>query len=236
MEDMKARYYKVAAAIITVHNPKENMNKAEYDMLDLYEKFDPRKETERKLFAEKAFHRTKEEAREEESLLIELKRILARSEKLSDERRELYTRLEAPSVLSVLNTNISQGLQQLLQQLMTIDKSKKRRSLIGGEGISPAPGGPGLLHKLALTAETVASGSPYLGLVAPVGKEPNGLSERRQLTEDREKMCLVCNSTDRLNSGPQFRNDRLTKPMTKILQLSRRRLQIHLTNWDSLRD
>lgn len=216
MEDMKARYYKVAAAIITVHNPKENMNKAEYDMLDLYEKFDPRKETERKLFAEKAFHRTKEEAREEESLLIELKRILARSEKLSDERRELYTRLEAPSSSSSLGIQTSsQGLQQLLQQLMTIDKSKKRRSLMGGEGISPAPGGPGLLQQASFDRRDSSIRESISG---PSGSSRKGagqgLSERRQLTEDEEKMYGVSHPTDRLNSGPQFRNDRLTKPIT----------------------
>ena len=132
MEDLKARYYFIADQMLILHTPPKDMRKAEMDLHEIFEKFDPNQETIRKKFAENALNRTKEEAREEESLLLELKRILARSEKLSEERRELYARLEAPP--SGGNIGIytsSQGLQQLLQQLMTVNNSKKRRSLMG---------------------------------------------------------------------------------------------------------
>ena len=96
MEDMKARYYFIADQMLQAHTPLKEMRQAEMDLHDIFRKFDPVQETVRKKFAENAFNRTKDEAKEEESLLLELKRILARSEKLSEERRELYARLEAP--------------------------------------------------------------------------------------------------------------------------------------------
>ncbi len=84
MEDMKARYYSVAAAMMKINTPVELMNHAEFNLVELMNNFDPARETTRKKFAEAAFRRTKEEAAEEQSLLMELKRILARSEKLSE--------------------------------------------------------------------------------------------------------------------------------------------------------
>lgn len=231
LEDLKARYYSVAATMMKVNKPPELMNAAEFNLLELMQQFNPLQEAARKKFAEAAFHRTKEEAREEESLLLELKRILARSEKLSEERRELYARLEAP--ISAQHTNVytsSQGLQQLLQQLMTADKTKKRRSLMGADGISPAgPSGyqqPGGYDRRDSTNRESISG--------PSGsnnkKGPSqGISERRQLTADEERVYGVRHFDRISSSGPAFRHERISKPITSKSSIQQQKIANVLT-------
>jgi DNA methyltransferase 1-associated protein 1 len=215
MEDLKARFYFIADQMLILHTPPKDMRKAEMDLHEIFEKFDPNQETIRKKFAENALNRTKEEAREEESLLLELKRILARSEKLSEERRELYARLEAPP--SGGNIGIytsSQGLQQLLQQLMTLNNSKKRRSLMGAENMSPASGPSGLQQQGSFDRRDSAIRESISGPSNPSRKGTlQGPPERRELTKEEEKMYGVSQPTEKL-SGPSFRADRLNKPIT----------------------
>jgi DNA methyltransferase 1-associated protein 1 len=231
MEDMKARYYFIAATMMKVNKPPELMNAAEFSLLELMQQFNPTQEAARKKFAEAAFHRTKEEAREEESLLLELKRILARSEKLSEERRELYARLEAPP--SLAHTNIytsSQGLQQLLQQLMTADKTKKRRSLMGADGISPA--GPSGFQQQgnydrrdSTNRESISGPSGNNNKKGP----SQGISERRQLTADEEKMYGVKHLDRITSSGPAFRHEKISKPITSKSSIQQQKIANVLT-------
>ncbi|RDL37915.1 Uncharacterized protein BP5553_05348 [Venustampulla echinocandica] len=214
MEDLKARYYFVAATMMMLRKPPIQMNTAEFNLHEVMLNFNPGQETLRKKFAEAAFRRTKEEAREEESLLLELKRILARSEKLNDERRELYARLETPP--STGNIGIytsSQGLQQLLQQLMTVDKTKKRKSLMVGDGVSPAAGPSGQAQNAnADRRESSVRESTTGPSGAPGKKGAQGPSERRQLTEEEERIYGVSRH-ERLTSGPAFRLERISKPL-----------------------
>lgn len=231
MEDMKARYYSIAAAMMKVNKPPELMNAAEFNLLELMQHFSPAQEATRKKFAEAAFHRTKEEAREEESLLLELKRILARSEKLSEERRELYARLEAP--ISHGNIGVytsSQGLQQLLQQLMTADKTKKRRSLMGSDGISPA--GPSGLHQQgsfdrrdSTNRESISGPSGSNNKKGP----SQGISERRQLTAEEERMYGVKHLDRITSSGPAFRHEKISKPITSKSSIQQQKIANVLT-------
>jgi DNA methyltransferase 1-associated protein 1 len=231
MEDMKARYYFIAAVMMKVNKPPELMNAAEFNLLELMQHFSPAQEVTRKKFAEAAFYRTKEEAREEESLLLELKRILARSEKLSEERRELYARLEAP--LSHGNIGVytsSQGLQQLLQQLMTADKTKKRRSLMGSDGISPA--GPSGLHQPgsfdrrdSTNRESISGPSGSNNKKGPT----QGISERRQLTAEEEKMYGVKHLDRITSSGPAFRHEKISKPITSKSSIQQQKIANVLT-------
>jgi DNA methyltransferase 1-associated protein 1 len=215
MEDMKARFYFISDQILQLNTPLKEMRQAEMDMHEIFRKFDPVQETVRKKFAENAFNRTKDEAKEEESLLLELKRILARSERLSEERRELYARLEAPPS----NGNIgiytsSQGLQQLLQQLMTLNNSKKRRSLMGSEGISPASGPSGLQQQGSFDRRESSMRESISGPSGPSRKGTlQGPPERRELTKEEERMYGVSQPTEKL-SGPSFRAERLNKPIT----------------------
>jgi DNA methyltransferase 1-associated protein 1 len=216
LEDLKARYYFVAAKIMKALKPPELMTAPEFNLLELMQNFSPAQEIARKKFAEASFHRTKEEAKEEESLLLELKRILARSEKLGEERRELYARLEAPP--STGNIGIytsSHGLQQLLQQLMTVDKSKKRRSLMGSDGISPATGPSGQNQQSSFDRRESTNRESISGPSGTNNKKgpSQAPGERRQLTKDEEEMYGV-RHPERMTSGPSFRHEKINKPIT----------------------
>jgi DNA methyltransferase 1-associated protein 1 len=231
MEEMKARYYSIAATMMKLNKPPELMNAAEFSLLELMHQFNPNQEAARKKFAEAAFHRTKEEAREEESLLLELKRILARSEKLTQERRELYSRLEAPHSQGNIGVyTSSQGLQQLLQQLMTADKTKKRRSLMGADGMSPA--GPSTLHQQgsfdrrdSTNRESISGPSGNNNKKGP----SQGISERRQLTADEEKVYGVKHLDRITSSGPAFRHEKISKPITSKSSIQQQKIGNVLT-------
>ncbi|KAL7945654.1 hypothetical protein V8C42DRAFT_62646 [Trichoderma barbatum] len=138
MEDLKARYYEVASRMMAVQKPVQYMTQPEFALHELMAHFNPQQEKLRKDFALNSFGRSREEAREEESLLLEIKRILARSDRFNEERRELYNRLDYPHAEQDINTfKSSAGLQTLLQNLMTADKSKKRKSIMGAEVPTP---------------------------------------------------------------------------------------------------
>lgn len=216
LEELKARYYRVAAAMMIVHKPQDKMISSEFSLYETMLAFNPAQETARKKFAENSFHRTREEAREEESLLLELKRILARSEKLNEERRELYARLEAPPSSGNIGIySSSQGLQSLLHQLMNADKSKKRRTLMGPEGASPAATGPGL-QQSSLDRRDSAARETNTGPSATSNKKgaTQGPAERRQLSEEEERTYGIVHPTDRITSGPVFRYEKLAKPVS----------------------
>lgn len=141
MEDLKARYYEVAAKMMAVQKPAQYMTRPEFELYEIMTNFDPAIEKSRKQFAINTMARSKDEAREEESLLLEIKRILARTEKFNEDRRQLYQRLDYPHTDQDISAyKSSAGLQNLLQTLMNVDKSKKRRSLAAGpDGAGPTP-------------------------------------------------------------------------------------------------
>jgi DNA methyltransferase 1-associated protein 1 len=227
MEELKARYYFVAAKMMAVNTPLERMKEAEFHLHELMLQFNPAQETIRKTFAEIAMKRTKEEAREEESLLLELKRILARSETLSDERRELYARLEAPPSTGNIGVyTSSQGLQQLLQQLMSVDKSKKRKSLMGSEGISPASGPSGLNQQSSFDRRDSIIREPISGPSGSNNKKgpSQGPSERRQLTEEEERVYGVSHHERLAASGPAYRHEKISKPITSKSSIQQQKI------------
>lgn len=219
MEELKARYYQVASKMMAVHKPLQFMGQAEFNLHELMSNFNPAQEIARKKFAEQAFYRTKEEIREEESLLVELKRILARSEKLSEERRELYARLETPPSTGNIGVyTTSQGLAQLFQQLMAADKAKKRKSLMGGEGISPAPVPNAQQqafdrresgHRESIGGASTTAATPT---AASNKKGGQGPAERRKLTEEEERTYGVSHH-ERLTGGPAFRHEKINRPI-----------------------
>ena len=209
MEDMKARYYEVAAKIMALHHPIPNMSTNEFDLHEKMTKFDPLQETTRKQLAEALLSRSPEEIKEEEILLGELKRIVTNEERFSQERRELYARLEAPQ--SSGNTAMyqsSQGLAQLMQTLLSADKNKKRRSLMGpNDGASsPAAGASGQ----NLSVQGDRSHRDSLGGASMKKNSVSGPSSQRQLTP-REEIKFGVSHHERLTSGVQFRHERITK-------------------------
>ncbi len=215
MEDLKARYYEVAAKMMAILHPVQFMSQAEFSLHQLMTSFNPQQERLRKQFAEAAMSRSAEERREEESLLIELKRIMARSEKLNEERKELYSRLESPpSTSNVGIYTTSQGLAQLLQQLMNANKSKQRKPLLGSEGVSPVPG-PSGQHNPGLDRRDSSHRESMSGANGPSAANKKGpsASERRKLSPEEESLYGVSHH-ERLTGGPSFRHDRVTRQIT----------------------
>ncbi|KAG5957113.1 swr complex subunit [Claviceps cyperi] len=174
LEDLKARYYEVAAKMMVIQKPLQYMTQQEYALHELMTHFNPKQEKIRKEFAVHTLSRSKEEAREEESLLLEIKRILARSERFNEERRELYNRLDYPRAETDISSfKSSAGLQTLLQTLMNVDKSKKRKSIMGTEGANTPSAGGGV-------AAATASAAAAAGAIASGGAQASGASAGAQ--------------------------------------------------------
>ncbi|KAF9767366.1 swr complex subunit [Fusarium sp. DS 682] len=229
LEDLKARYYEVASKMMAAQKPVQYMTQPEFSLHELMAHFNPQQEKLRKEFALNALTRSREEAREEESLLLEIKRILARSERFNEERRELYNRLDYPRADTDINAfKSSAGLQNLLQNLMTADKSKKRKSLMPGDGASPSGTVPPQTAAAATAAaaaqeagrreSTAASTGPRdsTGPVATPTASNNKKGQQQQQQERRklstqEELLYGVTHHDRLGSGPTFRTERINK-------------------------
>ncbi|KXJ91179.1 hypothetical protein Micbo1qcDRAFT_163957 [Microdochium bolleyi] len=233
LEDLKFRYYDVAAKIMAAQKKPEHMTSAEYDHYQKMTNYNPQSELQRKRFAEASLGRSKEEAREEESLLVEVRRILARTEKFNQERRELYDRLDYPQAENDINAfKTSAGLQNLLQTLMNVDKSKKRKSIMEATANAQTPASA--VPQSAQPASTPASEGRRESTVAPPtagghrdsignadrperptkkGAPPAPQAERKKLTEDEERIYGVSHH-DRLHTGPTFRYEKINKILT----------------------
>ncbi|GJC85188.1 SWR1-complex protein 4 [Colletotrichum liriopes] len=238
MEDLKARYYEVAAKMMAVQKPVQYMTQPEYTLHELMANFNANQEKLRKDFANNALTRSKEEAKEEESLLLEIKRILARSDRFNEERRELYNRLDYPHTDQDISAfKSSAGLQTLLQNLMNADKSKKRKSLMAADGVSPSAPAAGQQPAAAASdsntnrRESIAAAAAAVSAppekphkeppssvaqtpTAPAGgKKGQQQQERRKLSEAEMHVYGVTHH-DRLSSGPTFRYEKINKLFT----------------------
>ncbi|KAH6899952.1 hypothetical protein B0T10DRAFT_11478 [Thelonectria olida] len=234
MEDLKARYYEVASKMMALQKPAQYMTQPEFALHELMAHFNPQQERVRKEFALNALTRSREEAREEESLLLEIKRILARSERFNDERRELYNRLDYPrSDTDISAFKSSAGLANLMSNLLTADKSKKRKSLMPADGASPAvpPGPPAVPQEVSRRESTVASTGhrePTTAAPTPTSTSKKGQQEkpeRRKLTTHEELVYGVTHH-DRLGSGPTFR----TEKINKLFSHKSNQQQLRITN------
>ena len=224
MEQMKSRYYSVAATMLAFEHPPSEMSETEFELHEKMLKFDPDRERVRKELAALQLNRTADEVREEAILLEELKRITANEQNFISERRELYSRLEVP--ISVGNTAMyqsSQGLSQLLSTLLQADKSKKRRSLLGPEGTAvsspagqtPAPAGAANARdSLTETPSNAPAPAPTkkaaaAAAAAAASKEPQP-QPVKTLTPAEEARYGVQHH-ERLTPSVQFRSDRAQK-------------------------
>ena len=208
MEDMKARYYEVSAKIMAYRHPLSSMSTNEFELHEKMTKFNPTQEMTRKKLAEALLSRSPEEIREEEILLGELKRIVMNQERFSEERKELYSRLDAPpSNGSIAMYESSQGLGQLMQTLLAVDK-KKRRALMGpNDGASsPAAAGP-------QSSTGQGNGRDQRNSIGSATNKKGSVSlppTQRQLSS-REEAKFGVTHHERLTSGVQFRSARIDK-------------------------
>ena len=208
MEDLKARYYDVAAKTMHLRIDEKNMSTPEHELYQKMKQFDPVRETTRKDLAEKLLSRTEDQIKEEEILLCELRRIITNSERFSQERKELYTRLEAPqSSRPTVDYLSSHGLTSLIQTLVNTDRSKKgRRTTIEGTS-SPGPSSSNPNNP----NEPRHRGGDVLGSASlKRGSISTPTSGQRHLSP-REEAKYGVSHHERLTSGVQFRHERITK-------------------------
>lgn len=204
MEDMKARYYDVAAKTMALKQPLESMSTTEFELHEKMTKFDAKLETTRKDLAEKLFLRPPEEVKEEEILLAELKRIVSGQDKFAQERKELYDRLQVPpSTGGTAMYKSSQELLKLMQDLLTADRNKKRRSVAGqGEGMPTGPmtGGSdrGPRSSLSGPGDKRASLSGSAGAAS---------GQKHLSAQDEAKFGIAHH--ERSSTGTQFRHERI---------------------------
>ncbi len=199
MEDMKARYYEIAAKAMALHHPMSSMSNVEFEVHEKMTKFDPVIEMTRKRLAEVLLARSPDEIKEEEILLGELKRIVSNEERFFQERKELYTRLEVPYNSSSSSTYYSSAeIHQVLSNLLNQDKIKKRRSLMEAAPNSASHTLPDRNQRQSTSGTTDKRGSL------------SGPSSYRQLSP-REEQKFGVTHHERLTAGVVFRHEKITK-------------------------
>lgn len=231
IEDLKARYYHIAAKTMALKQPLQSMSTTEFALHERMLKFDAKVETTRKKLAQTLFLRPPEEVKEEEILLAELKRIVTHQERFSQERKELYDRLQSPhsAAGSTAMYKTSQDLLKLMQDLLSADKNKKRRSVAGEGGTGGLPNGPatGASERGGPRSSlgSAGTGSDKRASLSAVAGQGAGM---KQLTS-REEAKFGMAHLERTSTGTTFRHERinnlakaksnaLTLKMTQALQ------------------
>ncbi|KAI0431698.1 hypothetical protein F5Y09DRAFT_304030 [Xylaria sp. FL1042] len=246
MEDLKRRYYEVAAKMMALQKPVQYMTQAEFSLHETMANFNPVSETQRKKFAQDSLSRSTDEAREEEQLLIEVRRIVARQQKLNQDRQDLYRRLDfPPTEQDITSFKSSAGLSTLLQNLATADRSKKRKPILDTNGALT----PGSAQPSAHPNSTPISESRRESIAASTGGHRDSIGggdrperptkkgsqqqqqERKKLTEQEEKIYGVSHH-DRLPSGPTFRYERINKILTTKSNAQHQRITNTLAELD----
>ncbi|GAW19794.1 hypothetical protein ANO14919_092850 [Xylariales sp. No.14919] len=247
LEDLKKRYYEVAAKMMAVQKPVQYMTQAEFSLHEMMANFNPVSELQRKKFAQDALSRSTDEAREEEQLLIEVRRIVARQQKLNQERQDLYRRLDfPPTEQDITSFKSSAGLSTLLQNLATADRSKKRKPILDTNGANT----PGSAQPSAQPNSTPVSESRRESIAASTGGHRDSIGggerperptkkgsqqqqqqERKKLSEQEEQIYGVSHH-DRLPSGPTFRYERINKILTTKSNAQHQRITNTLAELD----
>ncbi|KAJ2974129.1 hypothetical protein NUW58_g8756 [Xylaria curta] len=236
MEDLKKRYYEVAAKMMAVQKPVQYMSTVEFSLHEMMANFNPATETQRKKFAQDALSRSTDEAREEEQLLIEVRRIVARQQKLNQDRQDLYRRLDfPPTEQDITSFKSSSGLSTLLQNLANADRSKKRSAQPSAHPNS-TPVSESRRESIAASAgghRDSIGGSERPERPSKKGgqQQQPQQQERRKLTEQEEKIYGVSHH-DRLPSGPTFRYERINKILTTKSNAQHQRITNTLAELD----
>ncbi|KAK3065562.1 hypothetical protein LTS18_000039 [Coniosporium uncinatum] len=214
IEEMKARYYQVCAAAqeFVIAGGVGGMNESEYQLHEIYKKYDARTEWHRKKIASNLLSRSLEEIKEEEHLLAELQRISIAQPRMDAERADIRNALEAhQSNPNAQQYSSSAALQHLFNTLFANERNRKR----GGRPSNGEPlnsPGVGSINGTPVTAGV--GGRDSFGSAGPQKRGslvPNGAQEAvRQLTQ-RQELRFGVSRHDRLTNGVVFRTDKLMK-------------------------
>lgn len=213
-EDLKDQFYRICAKI---YKSQPNASHALIESLNSYSRA---KEIERKQYLEKLVKRTPAEIAEEESLVIEARRFELAAKKMLVERSQLLTLLDSPQVTqSTQQYQSSQGLANLYNNLMIIDKHQKKRQLqqlrVGNSSEPlppPIPSAASSSYKRDRTFQTHLQ--QYLSNIlrqnqSANGREPNAIQQllmKRLTLKEEEAYGLHYHSNERLTSGVMLRS------------------------------
>ncbi|KAH7125416.1 hypothetical protein B0J11DRAFT_306181 [Dendryphion nanum] len=216
VEDLKVRFYEIKAKLMKLRIPEASMDSEQYNLYEIYTKFNPELERNRKTLAAALMNRSPDEVKEEEFLLAELQRINMAANRLDAERDELRARLEAPSPAKsgdpgLASFQSSQALAALFNQLFQQDKSRKRAA--GGAAAGNAAAG----GRLSLSANDIINtpGGTQQAQIAAANRrqsmaQPPPQTPIRQLAPQQEYRFNVT-THDRHTSGVSFGSDKLLK-------------------------
>ncbi|KAI5813363.1 hypothetical protein BZA77DRAFT_339462 [Pyronema omphalodes] len=184
LEDLKARYYNVCRSLMEQRTPVAQMTPEELIAYNLTN-FEKEREGTRRAMAEKQFNKTEDQVREEEMLLTELKRIVANQEKMFEERKDLFQRLNYPqSSGSIQQYQGSQGIAHLRDMLLANnDKNKKRKTISMGASTSGGASAAGVETAQATPTSAVSTDRDR---DRPHSSHPNK-SERSEKTDKSDK-------------------------------------------------
>lgn len=201
VEDLKSRYYAVCRNLMELRTPLNQMSTEESLLFNLLN-FDKEREVSRKEMAERQFQRTPEQCKEEEMLLAELKRIVMSQERMADERRDLFQRLNYPPTQgnqSISSYTGSQGLAHLRDlMIQSSDKSKKRKSIAAAQTPAETPQSAGGHGSSAANANANAN-------AAQRDNQQNKKAQGRRLSEEDELLYGV-STHEKLSSGLKLRS------------------------------
>ena len=200
LEDLKARYYAVCRHLMELRTPMSQMTPEETITFNLMN-FEKEREAARRAMAERQFNKTEEQAREEEMLLTELKRILANQERMFEERKELFNRLNYPATSGSIAPYMgSQGLAHLRDLMLSnSDKSKKRKSIAAGQVNG---------QETAQQTPTSANSTDRGGTAGPSTKDRDGKEAKRQVKKlsPEEELQYGVTYPEKVSSGVKLRS------------------------------
>ncbi|KAK4610624.1 SWR1-complex protein 4 [Fulvia fulva] len=219
MEDMKARYYTISAALLALATPISSMTAADYTQYETLSNFKPEQETSRKRLAEGHLYRRANEVDEESVLLGELQRIMLNQATLDSQREDLRKRLDHPSPnTNSYQYNTSQALTGLWQQLLAQDRLKKNPRLrpTGNPAYDGLPGTAPISARPRDSLTAQASDPNTLPARRPTRDSLPSATPQSALPTDLSKSDMsrfgVIHTTDKLPSGISFASDKLSKP------------------------
>ena len=218
MEDLKARFYRISASLLSLNTPITSMTAPEYNLYQTLSNFNPAQEISRKKLAEGHLQRRQNEVDEESVLLSELQRIMLNQANLDSEREELRRRLDYPrSQTNGYQYSTSQALTGLWQQLLAADRMKKNQRLrmTGNPMYDGFPGATPISARPRDSAGGLGDASNMPGRRGTRDSLPSATTQSGFPTDLSKADLLrfgVVQTQDKLPSGVTFASDRLSKP------------------------
>ncbi|KAI9723480.1 MAG: swr complex subunit [Chrysothrix sp. TS-e1954] len=233
-EELKKRFYDVQATMMAIQTPVAQMNAQEYEAHSVLTNFDAQRETQRKTAKVAMLSRTKEEKREEEFLIAELKRIALGQEKFTTEIRDVRDRLDHSLTDDkgdpMAYTSCAE-ITQLFTKFANAEKNRRRpQGVPGSAGSPPNTAGGASQHggpqkRASLSSSTGGPGGPQ----QPLPNIRNLAAREETRFGVSHPSSDPAQSQQRLTSGVSMRSDRLTKARTAKSATQSQKIQAVLT-------